>query len=77
VEPVVVMAGRSRADLERRAVRLGLRLYAEPPRAYARRLHAYWRAELQAGDELPTGELADVTEDPDPAGPVEVPLAEG
>lgn len=71
VDQVLVMAGRSRADLEQRAVRLGLRLYAEPPRVYARRLHAYWRAELEAGDELPTGELADITEGPDHAGPGE------
>jgi hypothetical protein len=36
-----------------------LRLYAEKPRAFGRRMSAYWRA---AGDgpELPTGELADV-----------------
>jgi CHAD domain-containing protein len=76
VEPVLAMAALSRADLEQRAIRLGLRLYAEPPRAYARRLHAYWRAELQAGDELPTGELTDITEHPDYARPVDVPLAE-
>jgi len=75
VEPVLVMAGRSRADLERRAIRLGLRLYAEPPRVYARRLHAYWRAELEVGDELPTGELAEVTEEPDPGVPLAMAFA--
>lgn len=76
VEPVMAMAAVSRADLEQRAIRLGLRLYAEPPRAFARRLHAYWRAERQAGDELRTGELADITGHPDPAAPAEVPLVE-
>jgi CHAD domain-containing protein len=75
-EPVLAMAALSRADLEHRAIRLGLRLYAEPPRAFARRLHAYWRAERQAGDELRTGELADITGHPDPAAPAEVPLVE-
>ncbi|MGH9037599.1 MAG: CHAD domain-containing protein, partial [Acidimicrobiia bacterium] len=61
IDPVLVMAALSRADLEQRAIRLGLRLYAESPRAYSRRLHGYWRAEIKTGDELPTGELADVT----------------
>jgi CHAD domain-containing protein len=75
-EPVLAMAGLSRADLEQRAIRLGLRLYAEPPRAFARRLHAYWQAECRVGDELPTGELADITEHPDYAAPDEVPVAE-
>jgi CHAD domain-containing protein len=58
-ERVIKMAGESRADLENRGLRLGLRLYAEKPRAFGRRMSAYWRA---AGDgpELPTGELADV-----------------
>ncbi|MDQ3945759.1 MAG: CHAD domain-containing protein [Actinomycetota bacterium] len=68
-EPVLAMADLSRADLEQRAIRLGLRLYAEPPPAFVRRLHAYWRAERNVGDELPTGELADITEHPDYAAP--------
>jgi len=56
---VVKMALDSRADLENRAVRLGLRIYAESPKAFARRLGGYWRA-ASAGPELRTGELADV-----------------
>jgi CHAD domain-containing protein len=58
-ERVTKMALDSRADLENRAVRLGLRIYAEPPKAFTRRLGSYWRA-ASAGPELPTGELADV-----------------
>ena len=73
VDPVLAMAVLSRADLEQRAIRLGLRLYAEPPRAYAQRLQAYWRAELQVGDELPTGELDDVIK----AGGGEAPAVAG
>ncbi len=76
MEPVLAMAALSRADLEQRAIRLGLRLYAEPPPAFARRLHAYWRAERHAGDELPTGELADIAEDLGYGRPDEEPLAE-
>ena len=58
-ERIAKMAGESRADLEDRAIRLGRRLYAEAPKAFARRLRAYWKAG-QLGDELPTGELADI-----------------
>lgn len=64
VEPVLAMAALSRAELEQRAIRLGLRLYAERPAPFAGRLQAYWEAQRHAGDELPTGELAKVTEDP-------------
>jgi CHAD domain-containing protein len=60
-EAVLAMAALSRAELEQRAIRLGARLYAETPRAFGRRLHAYWRAARQEGEELPTGELADIT----------------
>ena len=58
-ERVVRMATDAQGDLEDRAIRLGLRLYAEKPKAFARRMTAYWRA-AEAGAELPTGELADV-----------------
>ena len=67
-EPVLAMAAASRAELEARAIRLGRRLYAEPPRVFARRLQGYWRAERQAGPELPTGELADITDRADGDG---------
>jgi CHAD domain-containing protein len=66
---VAKMAADSRADLEHRAVRLGLRVYAESPKAFGRRMGAYWAA---AGDgpELVTGELADVvkSDPPEEAG---------
>lgn len=62
---VVKMASGSRADLEDRAIRLGRRLYAEKPKAFARRMRAYWQA-AQTGAELPTGELADLARTPDP-----------
>jgi CHAD domain-containing protein len=37
-------ADRRRAELQREAVALGSRLYAERPGAYVRRLESYWRA---------------------------------
>lgn len=52
------LAEASRRDLERRAIRLGLRLYAETPKAFGRRLGAYWKAQRRSGSELTTGELA-------------------
>ena len=58
-ERVAKLAADCRADLEHRAVRLGLRLYAESPKAFGRRLAAYWAAAVD-GPELATGELADV-----------------
>ena len=64
-DSVLAMAALSRADLEQRALRLGMRLYAESPAAFGRRLHAYWRAARSLGEEQPTGELADITEDVD------------
>jgi CHAD domain-containing protein len=60
VEPVVALAERFRADLERRATRLGARLYAEPPGAFAARMGAYWDAQRRAGKELEVGELAEL-----------------
>lgn len=75
VEPVLAMASLSRAELEQRAIRLGLRLYAERPAAFTRRLQAYWEAERDVGDELPTGELAKVTEGPSLRGPDVVPAS--
>jgi CHAD domain-containing protein len=60
-ERVAKMAEDSRADLEDRAVRLGLRLYAERPKAFGRRMEAYWKA-ARVGPELSTGELAAIAE---------------
>jgi CHAD domain-containing protein len=54
------LADAERRKLERRAMRLGLRLYAETPRAYANRMGTYWRAWQESGDEKPTGGLADL-----------------
>ena len=62
IEPVLRMAKASQAELEGRAIRLGVRLYAESPKAFAGRLHAYWRAERTVGSELPTGELSDIAD---------------
>jgi len=58
-ERVAKLAADSRADLEHRAVLLGRRIYAETPKAFARRMAAYWDAAAE-GPELATGELADV-----------------
>jgi CYTH domain-containing protein/CHAD domain-containing protein len=51
------LARREQDELRRRAVRLGARLYAEPPAAFTRRIGAYWRAEREVGRELRTGGL--------------------
>lgn len=49
-----------RDDLQQRALRLGSRLYAEPPEAFAARLVAYWTAWQEHGDEWAVGEIADL-----------------
>lgn len=49
-----------REDLQQRAWRLGSRLYVEPPATFSERLAGYWRAWLEHGDELPTGEISDL-----------------
>jgi CHAD domain-containing protein len=54
------LADAERRKLERRAMRLGLRLYAEKPKAHANRMGTYWRAWHESGDEKPTGGLADL-----------------
>jgi CHAD domain-containing protein len=60
VEAACALADRRRAELERRAIGLGVRLYAEKPKAYARRVRRYRRAWRTLGDERPAGALADV-----------------
>lgn len=68
VRAAVELAAARRAELERRAVLLGARLYAEKPKAYAARLGAYWRAWHESGAEEPVGALADLfppADDPD------------
>jgi CHAD domain-containing protein len=54
---LIVIEGQ-RADLQRRAIRLGTRLHAEKPKAFAKRFAAYWDAWQTHGDELPAGEIA-------------------
>jgi Rho termination factor, N-terminal domain len=49
-----------RKDLQQRALRLGPRLYAEHPAAFAARLVAYWTAWRAHGDEWAAGEIADL-----------------
>lgn len=47
-----------RADLQRRAIRLGARLHAEKPKAFTSRFEAYWDAWHDHGEELKAGEIA-------------------
>jgi CHAD domain-containing protein len=54
------VADQRRVMLEKRAMRLGARLYAEKPNAYAGRMGRYWRAWHEAGDEKAAGGLADL-----------------
>ena len=54
------LAEERRAQLERRAERLGVRLYAEKPTAYSDRMGAYWRLWRDAGAEKPVGGLTDL-----------------
>lgn len=54
------LADTRRAELERRAMSLGVRLYAEKPSRYADRIVAYWHLWHEMGDEEPAGGLADL-----------------
>ena len=54
------LADARRAELERRAVSLGARHYAEKPGRYADRLGAYWRVWHESGAEETAGGLADL-----------------
>jgi CHAD domain-containing protein len=60
VRAVRELADTRRAKLERRATRLGGRLYAEKPSRYADRIGAYWHLWHDTGDEKPAGGLADL-----------------
>jgi CHAD domain-containing protein len=44
LDPVIELIEHRRAQLEAQALLIGERLYAERPKAFARRLHAYWKA---------------------------------
>lgn len=53
---MIVMDGQ-RADLQRRAISAGVRLYGERPTAFVDRIGAYWTAWRQHGPERATGEI--------------------
>lgn len=57
----LLLEGR-RADLQRRAVSLGSRLYVEEPEVFAERLGGYWEVWQDLGDELEAGEIEDLAE---------------
>ncbi|HKA84314.1 MAG TPA: CHAD domain-containing protein [Acidimicrobiales bacterium] len=54
------LADDRRVMLEKRALRLGDRLYAEKPGAYATRMGAYWRVWHDTGDEMLAAGLVDL-----------------
>jgi len=58
-ESAVEMARVRRADLEDRAVALGMRLFAERPGAFVQRMETYWNA-WQAKEERRAGEIEDL-----------------
>lgn len=60
VHDVSDLAAARRTELERNAMSLGARLYAEKPGRYADRMGAYWRLWHETGDEGPAGGLADL-----------------
>ena len=71
-----------RADLQRRAVRLGVRLYVETREAFGARLTGYYEAWMVHGPELEVGEIAALAPDraadaddgaTDAAAPVDAP----
>ncbi len=58
VDAAMIVIDGQRAELQRGAIRLGTRLHAEKPKAFAKRFAAYWDAWQTHGDELPAGEIA-------------------
>jgi CHAD domain-containing protein len=60
IRAICELADTRRAELERRAMSLGARLYAEKPSRYADRMGAYWHLWHETGDEKPAGGLADL-----------------
>jgi CHAD domain-containing protein len=60
IRAVGQLADTRRPKLERRAMRLGVRLYAEKPSRYADRIGAYWHLWHETGNEKPAGGLADL-----------------
>ncbi len=54
-EAAATLAAERRAVLQHHAAGLGVQVYAEKPKAFARRLRAYWKAWERAGHDLPGG----------------------
>jgi CYTH domain-containing protein len=54
------LARAQQEDLRRRAFRLAATVYAEPPRAFARRVRAYWELTAASGLEVATGGIAEL-----------------
>ncbi len=54
----------ARADLQDRCLRLGARIYAEPPKALRARVAGYWWAWHDLGRERPVGEIGDLASEP-------------
>jgi CHAD domain-containing protein len=67
VEPVIVLLEHRRGQLQAQAKLLGDRLYAEKPKAFRRRIRAYWKAwraqSRSAASEHPA-QLAELTRQP-------------
>ena len=61
-EAAAALARHHQKDLRERAFRCGARLWAEQPRAYARRMRSYRRADREFGRELDVGGLADLAQ---------------
>lgn len=55
--PALDRAAHARADLQHHAFGLGAQVYAESPKAFTRRLKAYWRAWHHGDADLPAGPI--------------------
>lgn len=64
IADVVALIDATRADLLDRSLRLGGRIYAEPPRVLRARVAAYWKAWDAFGRERPVGQIADLAHQP-------------
>jgi len=67
VHSVIALLDHRRAQLQAEAVILAERLYAEKPKAFTRRIHAYWKAwreETRTGRAQHPAQLADLTRQP-------------
>jgi CYTH domain-containing protein/CHAD domain-containing protein len=63
VNRAIRLARSQQDDLRRRAFRLGATIYAETPRAFSRRIDAYWKRAVEEGPELATGGIAELARD--------------